>query len=37
MGCWNETCALFKLPIHLGEPVVIIMTKKATVTRPNLN
>lgn len=36
MGCWNETCALSKLPIHLGEPVVVIITAgKATVAGPN--
>ena len=26
MGCWNETCALSRLPIFLGEPVVAIVT-----------
>lgn len=26
MGCWNETCALSRLPIFSGEPVVAIIT-----------
>lgn len=26
MGCWNETCALTRLPIQSGAPVVILHT-----------
>lgn len=29
MGCWNATCYISKLPIHAGEKVAVILTRKA--------
>jgi hypothetical protein len=26
MGCWNETCAFSRLPIHQDDPIVVIIT-----------
>ncbi len=30
MGSWNETCGLTRLPIHSGDPVVLIMLSQVT-------
>lgn len=30
MGCWNHTCAITKLPIFRGDPVVVILLVKQT-------
>jgi hypothetical protein len=28
MGCWNETCAITQMPIHVGDPVVLVFLTK---------
>lgn len=28
MGCWNETCGITQMPIHVGDPVVLVFLTK---------
>ena len=35
MGCWNETCAITQMPIHSGDPVVLVFLAKVDQTDQN--
>lgn len=37
MGCWNETCGITQMPIHTGDPVVLMFLTKVDSSTENHN